>query len=91
MIGKAQKSHGARSELKSVFGLEKVDWLNPNRTSTIQSRSCPLQIYYFIEALTETWSKQDKYSFVNMILNYSKYSEFWYYSFPTGDMYFCMF
>jgi hypothetical protein len=25
MVGKAQKSHGERSELNSVFGLEKVD------------------------------------------------------------------
>jgi hypothetical protein len=25
MVGKAQKSHGARSELDSVFGLEKVE------------------------------------------------------------------
>jgi hypothetical protein len=39
MIGKAQKSHGARSELNSVFGVEKVDRWNPIRTSAIQSRS----------------------------------------------------
>jgi hypothetical protein len=39
MIGKAQKSHGARSELDSVFGLEKVDRWKSIRTSTIQSRS----------------------------------------------------
>jgi hypothetical protein len=38
MVGKAQKSHGARSELNSVFGLEKVDRWNPIRTSAIQSR-----------------------------------------------------
>jgi hypothetical protein len=25
MVGKSQKSHGARSEMNSVFGLEKVD------------------------------------------------------------------
>jgi hypothetical protein len=35
MVGKAQKSHGARSELDSVFGLEKVDWWNPIKTSAI--------------------------------------------------------
>jgi hypothetical protein len=29
MVGKAQKLHGARSVLNSVFGLEKVDQLNP--------------------------------------------------------------
>jgi hypothetical protein len=28
-VGKDQKSHGARSELNSVFGLEKVDRWNP--------------------------------------------------------------
>jgi hypothetical protein len=37
MVGKAQKSHGARSELNSVFGLEKMDRWNPIRTSAIQS------------------------------------------------------
>jgi hypothetical protein len=35
-------SHGARSKLNSVFGLEKVDQWNPIRTSAIQSRSCPM-------------------------------------------------
>jgi hypothetical protein len=40
--GKTQKSQGARSELSSMFGLEKVDRWNPIRTSTIQSRSCPM-------------------------------------------------
>jgi hypothetical protein len=29
MVGKVQKSHGARSELNYVFGLEKVDRWNP--------------------------------------------------------------
>jgi hypothetical protein len=33
MVGKIQKSHGARCELNSVFGLEKVDRRNPIRTS----------------------------------------------------------
>jgi hypothetical protein len=45
MVGKAQKSHGARSELNSVFGLKKVDQLNAIRTSTMQSRSCPMLVY----------------------------------------------
>jgi hypothetical protein len=42
MVGKAQKLHGARSELNSVFGLGKVDRWNPIRTSTIKfiSRLC---------------------------------------------------
>jgi hypothetical protein len=36
IVGKVQKSHGARSELNSVFGLENVDQWNPIRTSAIQ-------------------------------------------------------
>jgi hypothetical protein len=41
-VGKAYKSHGARSELNSVCGLEKVDQWNPIRTYAIQSRSHPM-------------------------------------------------
>jgi hypothetical protein len=44
---KKQKSHGERSELNSVFGLEKVDRWNPIRTFTIQSRSCPMRFLGF--------------------------------------------
>jgi hypothetical protein len=47
MDGKAQKSHGSRSELNSVFGLEKVDRWNPIRTSAIQSRSRPMRFLGF--------------------------------------------
>jgi hypothetical protein len=47
MVGKAQKLHGEKSKLNSVFGLEKVDWWNPIRISTKQSRSCPLQFLGF--------------------------------------------
>jgi hypothetical protein len=47
MVGKAQKSHGTRSELNSGFGLEKVDRWNPIRTSAIQSRSCPMRFLGF--------------------------------------------
>jgi hypothetical protein len=43
MFGKAQKSHGARSELDSVFGLEKMDWWNPIRIFAIQFRSHPMR------------------------------------------------
>jgi hypothetical protein len=43
MVGKAQRSHGKRFELNSVFSLKKVDWWNPIRTSAIQSKSCPIQ------------------------------------------------
>jgi hypothetical protein len=43
MGGKAQKSHGVRSESNSVFGLEKADRWNPIRTSAIQSRSRPMR------------------------------------------------
>jgi hypothetical protein len=44
---KAQKSHGARCELNSAFGLKKVDRWNPIRTSTIQSRSHPMRFLGF--------------------------------------------
>jgi hypothetical protein len=47
MVGKAQKSYGARFELNSVFGLEKVDRWNPIRTFAIQSRSHPMQFLGF--------------------------------------------
>jgi hypothetical protein len=43
MVGKAQKSHGVRSKLKFVFGLEKVGQWNPFRTSAIWSRSHPMK------------------------------------------------
>jgi hypothetical protein len=39
MVGKARRSDAARSELNSVFGLEKVNQWNPIRTSAIQSKS----------------------------------------------------
>jgi hypothetical protein len=47
MVGKAQNSHGARFELNSVFGLEKVDRWNPIKTSAIQSRSCLMRFQGF--------------------------------------------
>jgi hypothetical protein len=47
IVGKAQKSHGARYELNSVFDLEKLDWWNPNRTSVIQSKSRSLRFLGF--------------------------------------------
>jgi hypothetical protein len=47
MVEKAQKSHGARYELNSVFGLEKVDRWNPIRTSAIQSVSRPMRFLDF--------------------------------------------
>jgi hypothetical protein len=47
MVGKAQKSHGARSELNCVFGMEKVDGWNTIRTSAIQSRSPPMRFFGF--------------------------------------------
>jgi hypothetical protein len=42
MFVKAQKSDGMRSELNSVFSLEKVDQWNPIITSAIQSRHRPM-------------------------------------------------
>jgi hypothetical protein len=47
MVGKAQKSHVARSELNYVFDLEDVDQWNPIRTSVIQSRSRPTRFLGF--------------------------------------------
>jgi hypothetical protein len=47
MVGKAQKSHGARSELNSLSDLEKVDRWNSIRTSAIQSRSRPMRFVGF--------------------------------------------
>jgi hypothetical protein len=47
MVGKDQKSHGTRSELNSLFGLEKVDRRNPIRTLAIQSRSRPMRFLDF--------------------------------------------
>jgi hypothetical protein len=46
-LEKLRNCMGARYELNSVFSLEKVDWWNPIRTSTIQSRSRPLQFLGF--------------------------------------------
>jgi hypothetical protein len=47
MGGKAQESHDQRSELNSVFSLEKVDQWNPITTSAIQTRSHPMQFLGF--------------------------------------------
>jgi hypothetical protein len=47
MVEKAQKSHGARSELNSVFGLGKVNRWNPVKTSIIRYRTCPVRILSF--------------------------------------------
>jgi hypothetical protein len=47
MVGKVQKSRGARSELNSVSDLEKVYLWNPIRTSSVQSRSRPLLFLAF--------------------------------------------
>jgi hypothetical protein len=47
MVGKAQKSHGARSEFISGFDLKKVDRWNPIRTSAMQSRSRPVRFLGF--------------------------------------------
>jgi hypothetical protein len=54
MVEKAYKSHGARSELNSVFGLEKVDRRNPIRTYAIQSRSRLMRFLGFSNHEKET-------------------------------------
>jgi hypothetical protein len=46
-LEKLRKLMGARSELNSVFGLEKLDQWNPIRTSAIQSRSRPMRFLGF--------------------------------------------
>jgi hypothetical protein len=43
MVRKSQKLHRAKSELNSVFGLEKVDRWNTIRTLATQSRSHPMR------------------------------------------------
>jgi hypothetical protein len=43
VVGKAQKSHAARSELNSVFGLEKLDRWSPVKTSATQPRFRPMR------------------------------------------------
>jgi hypothetical protein len=47
MVGEAQKSHGARSELNSMFGLEKLDLWYPIRTSSIQFIFRPMRFLGF--------------------------------------------
>jgi hypothetical protein len=47
MIVKAQKSHGARSELNSVFGLKEVYRWNLITRSAIQSRYRPMRFLGF--------------------------------------------
>jgi hypothetical protein len=49
MVGKAQKSHGARSELNSVFDLEKVDRWNPIITYVIPSKSRHMRFLGFFK------------------------------------------
>jgi hypothetical protein len=58
MVGKAHKSHGARSELNSVFGFEKVDRWNPIRTSAIQFRSRTIRFLDFPTMKRELRSKK---------------------------------
>jgi hypothetical protein len=46
-LEKPRNHMGVRSELNSVFSLEKVDQWNPIRTSAIQFRSYPMQFLGF--------------------------------------------
>jgi hypothetical protein len=55
MVGKAQTPYGARYKLNSVFGLEEVDWWNPIRTFTMQSRSCPMPFLGFSNHEKGAW------------------------------------
>jgi hypothetical protein len=47
MVGKVQKSHGARFELNSVFRLEKEERWNPIRPSAKPSRPHPCDFWAF--------------------------------------------
>jgi hypothetical protein len=47
MIRNAQKLHGVRSKLNSMFSLEKMDWQHPLRTFAIQFRSHPMRFLDF--------------------------------------------
>jgi hypothetical protein len=60
MVRKAQISHGARSELNSVFGLEKVDPWNLIKTSAIQFRSRPMRFLGFSNH--EKWAPRQEIS-----------------------------
>jgi hypothetical protein len=53
-------SHGGRSELNSVFDLEKVDRWNPIRTSAIQFRSHPMRLLGFSNQ--EKWAPRQEIS-----------------------------
>jgi hypothetical protein len=54
MVEKAQKSHGARSELNSVFALKQVNRWNPIRTFAIEFRSHPMRFLGFFNHEKET-------------------------------------
>jgi hypothetical protein len=47
VVGKSKKSHLVRSELNSVFCLEKLNRWNPIRTSVIQSKYRPVRFLSF--------------------------------------------
>jgi hypothetical protein len=47
MVGKAQKSHGVRSELNSVFGLEKADGGTPSEHPPYRSDLAPCDFWAF--------------------------------------------
>jgi hypothetical protein len=66
MLGKAQKSLGARSELNSMFDLEKVDRWNPIRTSAIQFRSRPMRFLGFSNHEKEA-SRQEISKYINYL------------------------
>jgi hypothetical protein len=51
MVGKAQKSHGARSELNSVFGLEKNGSVDPRQNIRHTVQISPHAIYGFFQPL----------------------------------------
>jgi hypothetical protein len=58
MGGKAQKPHATRSELNSVFGLEKVDQWNPIRTSPYSPDLAPCDFWGFTSMKRELRGKK---------------------------------
>jgi hypothetical protein len=74
MVGKVKKLLGARSELNSVFGLEKVDRWNIIRTSTIKSRSRPM---LFLGWLFQPWKGSSEATNFEVINGQQHVFEMW--------------
>jgi hypothetical protein len=58
MVGKAQKSDGARSEVNSVFGLENVNRLNPLEHQAYSTDLTPCDFWAFLTMKRELRAKK---------------------------------